>query len=94
MKKITVINPEFNNKKDIVIYGTGQIALLTHTSLLEERIPVKAFCGADTDIKIMSKPVISKEKLSEIKDNVTVVYAGRNLLDAKKDMAELGIEDY
>lgn len=80
--------------RDVVIYGTGRMALLTFTALLQEGVEVAAFCGEESDSKIMGKSVILPEELKTRADEVLVVFAGENLASAGSEMAELGVEEF
>ncbi len=80
--------------RDVVIYGTGRMALLTFTALLQEGVTVAAFCGEERGSRIMGKPVISPGEMKARADGVSVVFAGENFASAEKEMAALGIEDF
>lgn len=80
--------------RDVVIYGTGRMALLTFTALLQEGVAVGAFCGEECGSRIMGKPVISPDEMKSRADGALVVFAGENLASAEKEMAALGIEDF
>ena len=80
--------------RDVVIYGTGRMALLTFTALLQEGVAVAAFCGEESGSRIMGKPVISPDEMKARADGTSVVFAGENLASAEKEMAALGIEDF
>lgn len=80
--------------KEVVIYGTGRMALLTFTALLQEGVAVGAFCGEDCGSKIMGKPVIPPDEMKARVDGALIVFAGENLASAEKEMAALGIEDF
>ena len=80
--------------RDVVIYGTGRMALLTFTALLQEGVTVAAFCGEERGSRIRGKPVISPGEMKARADGVSVVFAGENFASAEKEMAALGIEDF
>lgn len=80
--------------RDVVIYGTGRMALLTFTALLQEGVTVTAFCGEERESRIMGKPVISPGEMKARADGVSVVFAGESFASAEKEMAALGIEDF
>lgn len=68
-------------KRDIVLYGTGDIGHRLFLEFLNYEIPVKCFCDSNnsvTGLKLMNKPVISLGELIKIKDNCNVVIASRD----------------
>jgi FlaA1/EpsC-like NDP-sugar epimerase len=90
------INPEFKNKKNIVIFGTGRMGLLTLTVMLQEDIYITAFCDKNSDLwnlKIMNKPVISPDDLIEMKDNSAVIVAEDDIEACYSYLQDLGIKD-
>ena len=95
MRSTMAVDPSLvSGGKDVVIYGTGRMALLTFTALLQEGVAVAAFCGEESGSRIMGKPVISPDEMKARADGTSVVFAGENLASAEKEMAALGIEDF
>lgn len=73
----------------VVIVGTGRMALLAHTALLQEGIAVAAFCdlsGKNVGLEIMGKPIVCADDVLRM-DGAHLVYAGEDLARAERDMA-------
>lgn len=78
----------------VVVYGTGRMALLTHTALLQEGVGVTAFCspdGANTDLRVMGKPVITLEALRRMSPAPEVVVAGEDLESSVRELEDAGV---
>ena len=95
MRKLFNIDPELGaGGKRVVIIGTGRMALLAHTALIQEGVPVAAFCdlsGRHAGEQIMGRPVITVDELVGQGD-ADLVYAGENPQNAKRDVESLGSE--
>ena len=76
----------------VVIVGTGRMALLAHTALLQEGIAVRAFCdlsGKDAGLEIMGRPVVGVDAVLQM-EKAHLVYAGENPQRAERDLARFG----
>jgi FlaA1/EpsC-like NDP-sugar epimerase len=96
LRSLFDINPEFKNKRNIIIFGTGRFGLLTLTVMLQEGIYITAFCDKNPDLwnlKIMNKPVISTDDLIKIKDSSTVIIAEDDINSCYSFLQSLGIKD-
>lgn len=72
------------------------MALLAHTSLLQEGVAVAAFCdlsGEAAGSSMMGHPVISLDELRESFASAAFVWAGEDLLGAEADIALVGTDD-
>ena len=75
--------------RPVVVVGTGRMALLAHTALLQEGIAVSAFCdltGENVGLEMMGKPVVGTDDVLHM-DGAHLVYAGEDLARAERDMA-------
>jgi hypothetical protein len=96
LQNLFLLSPEFREKKNIIIFGTGRMGLLALTVMLQEDIYVHAFCDRNPDLwgmKIMNKQVISIDELVKMKNTCSVIIAEENPVSCKKYLEELGMED-
>ena len=97
MRKLFAIDPEVGSGgREVVVVGTGRMALLAHTCLLQEGVAAAAFCdpsGLHVGDAIMGRPVVSAEELREGHADAQVVWAGDDPARAEGELASLGVAD-
>lgn len=83
MEKLMVLNPCFNpDGRKVVIWGTGRMALLLHTTMIQEDVYIDAFCSDAEQVigsKIMGKEVIPLEKVRLNSDEYLILVGDENL---------------
>lgn len=97
MRKLFQIDPELVAcGRPVVVVGTGRMALLAHTCLLQEGVAVEAFCdpsGRDVASSVMGRPVVGVGELRDRWADAALVWAGDDLARAEAEADALGMAD-
>ena len=97
MRKLFTLDKGFlGGDAPVVVVGTGRMALLAHTCLLQEGVAVAAFCdpsGASVGLEVMGRPVVGADALVAWEPTPRVVWAGEDPARAEAELASLGVAD-
>lgn len=80
-----------SGSKQVVIYGTGELAEMAYLCVLEANLQLVAFIDCVEKGRFLSCPVLSAEALPELEFDAVLVASLENLADVTARMIRLGI---